>query len=272
MATIKDPAGADSAATTNGLEVDYASPIDTTGTNVHQALVIDVESANSSGGTNTLTGLQVDGVTADAQITEYAINVATGWDRGLNIAGGGAVIVGTFTVDASEIGSSEIANITRTVSIPLAALIDCETAAGAVIGFDTTADTLPDYVVSVQTFLLRWDDTGGSLDEDSEVCGTLSVPNDYSSGGVFVITAKKDANAGATESFNCAVSVDGAALEAVGSVDTSATAATNYTCTPTIAALAANDSLQFYVSVVSATTMDDIVDVLSLQFQYSASQ
>lgn len=272
VATIKDPAAIDAGTTTDSLEVALTTPADTTGTNTHNAIDVAVTVGNATGGTNAINAINITAVTGDAQSTEYGLNVGTGFDRGINVAGGGAVIVGTFTVDTGEIGAAEIANISRTVDIPILALIDCQTAAGAVIGFDTTADALPDYVVSSQTLLLRFDDTGGSEDEESEVCGAFTVPADYASGGVFIIMAKKDAHAGATETIACAVSVNGAALEAEGTVNTSASAATAYTCQPTIAALAAGNSVQFYLEVVSATTMDDVVDFLSIQFSYTATE
>lgn len=195
-------------------------------------------------------------------------------DGAANIAGiltlGSDPVLGTGAASAGE-----VADVVRYVNLPLGTFIDCQTDAGALLGFDTTADTLADYVNSATDgtgFVLRFDDTGSSEDQSSEVCTQLTVPADYVSGGAFRIRALKDAHTAATEVLNCAVSVNGAALEAAGTTTTSASATTSYACTPTIAALAANDSLSFYLSITSDSTMNDLVDIASVAFFYTATQ
>ena len=71
---------ADSATTNDAWEIAFTTPVDTTGTNTHNALTIDLAIGNATGGTNTVRGVQIDAITADAQVTENAINVGTGWD------------------------------------------------------------------------------------------------------------------------------------------------------------------------------------------------
>jgi hypothetical protein len=83
---LKGVAAADAAATTNIAEIAFTSPVDTTGTNTHNGLVIDVEIGNASGGTNAVVGLQIDAITGDAQVTETAINIGSGWDSGITNA------------------------------------------------------------------------------------------------------------------------------------------------------------------------------------------
>lgn len=98
---LKAVATADSAATTNIGEIAFTTPVDTTGTNTHQGLVIDAEIGNASGGTNTVNLLNVDAITGDAQVTLNAINigaltgtaaaekaivVGSGWDTGVDIS------------------------------------------------------------------------------------------------------------------------------------------------------------------------------------------
>lgn len=206
---------------------------------------------------------------------------ATGVANPLEIRNSGGTPVASFDTSgnpsfpAGSLDATEIANVTRRVNVPLGAFFDCQTDAGAAIGFDTTADALADYVNSATDGtgrVIRFDDTGSSEDQSSEICSEISVPADYASGGVFIIRALKDAHTAATEVINCAVSVNGAALEAAGTVTTSASATTNYTCTPTIAALAANDSLSFYLSITSDSTMNDVVDIASVAFSYTATQ
>jgi hypothetical protein len=83
VVTVKDPAGADSAATNEMVEIAGTTPVDTTGTNTHDFLTIDAAIGNSSAGTNVATGLQVDDITGDAQVTENGVNVGSGWDYGV---------------------------------------------------------------------------------------------------------------------------------------------------------------------------------------------
>lgn len=189
--------------------------------------------------------------------------------------------LGTDSVAADEIaanavGAAEIANVTRTISIPLNGFIECETNGGAALTIGTSgADALPDIICSNTDGLgcsLQYDDTGGSPDT-AEACAQFVVPSDYASGGAFIVRATKDAETGAnTEVLNCQVSVNGAALEAAGTVTLSGTASASYTCTPTIAALAAGNSVGFTFFVTSGGTVDDTVDIQSVGFQYTATQ
>jgi hypothetical protein len=100
-----DPAttAADSAATNDTMEIKLDTPVDTTGTNTHNALTIDMDIGNATGGTNAARGIQIDALTGDAQVTtsginigamtgtggsENAIVVGTGWDMGLQSGSG----------------------------------------------------------------------------------------------------------------------------------------------------------------------------------------
>lgn len=77
--------GIDASATGDALEVAFTSPIDTGGTNIHNALTVDLAIGNATGGTNSVVGLQIDSIVEDAQVVETAINVESGWDVGLAI-------------------------------------------------------------------------------------------------------------------------------------------------------------------------------------------
>lgn len=273
--TLADPAAADSAATTNGANVAYTTPADTTGTNLHNGVNVALTIGNASGGTNTISAVNVANVTGDAQSTEYGLNVGTGFDRGINVAGGGAVIVGTVTVDTGEIGAAEVADVTRSVTLPLHSFIECSTDAGTAIGFDTTADALPDFANSSTDglgFTLTFDATGGSPDT-TRVCASITVPPDYVSGGAIVARATKGAETGAnTEVLNCAGSINGAALGTAGTVTVSGTASAAYTCTPTLTSLAAGNSVAITLYITSGGTADDAVNLASVEFQYTATQ
>ncbi len=106
-------AGADSAATNEYTEIAFTSPVDTTSTNTHNALTIDLAIGNATGGTNAVTAIQIDGITGDADVTETAINLGAGWDTGLNITQDTENIglptilstIITFTVAAGDSGT-----------------------------------------------------------------------------------------------------------------------------------------------------------------------
>lgn len=80
---LKGVAGIDAGVTRNIMEIAFTSPADTTGTNVHNALNIDVEVGNASGGTNAVNAIAIDNITGDAQVTETAISIGTGWANGV---------------------------------------------------------------------------------------------------------------------------------------------------------------------------------------------
>jgi|GEM_PF-6050665 len=77
--------GADSGATGDSVEIAFTSPVDTTGSNTHNAVTVDLAIGNATGGTNIVRALQIDSITGDAEVTETAINVEAGWDVGLAV-------------------------------------------------------------------------------------------------------------------------------------------------------------------------------------------
>ena len=85
--TVANVAGADSAATTDLMKVAATSPVDTAGTNSHEALAINWTIGNATGGTNNVRGIALGNVTGDAQVTETGILLGTGYDIGLDAQG-----------------------------------------------------------------------------------------------------------------------------------------------------------------------------------------
>ncbi len=77
--------GIDAGAVGDSVEVAFTSPIDTAGTNTHNAYTVDLAIGNATGGTNNVRGLQIDSITGDAEVTETAINIEAGWDVGLAV-------------------------------------------------------------------------------------------------------------------------------------------------------------------------------------------
>lgn len=218
---------------------------------------LGTDGVSFAGNVDVTSGLDVSGGDLTVGATKFVVNQTSG-------------MITSASVDATSVVDSP-----RSISFPLRSFVECQTDSGADIGFDTTADALPDFVNSATDgtgFTLRFDDVAGTEDQNSEVCNNFTVPPDYASGGHFRVRAVKDAHAGATEVINCAVSVNGGALQTAGTVTTSVLATTSYACTPTIASLAANDSVSYSLSVTSGTTMDDQVDVASVEFVYTATQ
>jgi len=74
--------------TTHLVEIVDSTPVMSDATNTLSALNIDLGIGNSTGGTNSVYGILIDGITADAQNTETAISVGSGWDNDIVTAGG----------------------------------------------------------------------------------------------------------------------------------------------------------------------------------------
>lgn len=106
--------GIDAAATGDSLEIAFTSPVDTTGTNTHNALTIDLAIGNATGGTNVVTGVQIDAITGDAQVTEYGINIGTGFDTA--IQSGGNVVLDDGTTDSPSLTFQDATNETVVIA------------------------------------------------------------------------------------------------------------------------------------------------------------
>ena len=82
--TFTGVADADSAATNESVEIVYTTPIDTTGTNTHNGITLDLAIGNATGGTNNVRGIQIDAITDDPQVVETAINIGDEWDYAID--------------------------------------------------------------------------------------------------------------------------------------------------------------------------------------------
>jgi len=118
---------ANSAATNDYHEIALTTPVDTTGTNTHNALTVDLDIGNATGGTNAARALQIDALTGDAQVSttginignltgtagaETAIVVGTGWDDGL-ILNSPLNIDNTIVIDTTTINEETLKNMAR---------------------------------------------------------------------------------------------------------------------------------------------------------------
>lgn len=94
-----------------------ANPLDITstlaimnGSDDYTAIDLNITNADHTG-SNTIQGLDVSGITGDAQATETAINIGNGWDVGINagnnsITTTGAVSGASFTATASILSTA----------------------------------------------------------------------------------------------------------------------------------------------------------------------
>lgn len=227
---------------------------------------------------DTIDGTELaDTITLDAALVltgAVAVNIGNSLATAVTIATDGTG-TGELVLPAESVAAAEITNLTRTVNIPLRSFIECTTDAGADINFTDGADAFPDFINSATDgtgFTLTFDDTGGSVDT-AYVCNQLVVPDDYASGGAFVFRVTKDAETGAnTELLNVQISNDGGALEAAGTATITTNTVAEYTVTPTIAGLAAGESVSFTVRITSGGTADDTVNIHSVGFEYTAVQ
>lgn len=183
------------------------------------------------------------------------------------------------TIDTAEISDNnvtvdKIPNLTRSVAIPLTTFLDCGGAAPALVGFSSGLDAKPDFANLGEgtRVALIFDATGGSPDQNYKVCSAFAVPLDYASGGVFRVNAAlTSAPSPATEVVNCSA---GRAFQTHGaSGTTTIVASTNaaYTCVPTLTDLGAGEYVDFSLMVTSSGTMDDSVQLNSIEFRYLAT-
>lgn len=190
-------------------------------------------------------------------------------------AGGLTVSAGSVSLPTGSIGIGAIANISRTVSIPLLSFAECTTNAGALLSFTDGTDAHPHLANSSTDglgYTLSFDATGGSVDTDY-VCTQIPVPQDYVDGGVVVVRATKGAETGAnSELITCQISVNGAALTAAGTIATSGTASAAYSCPPTLTDVAAGAALGITLRITSGGTADDAVNFQAVEFRYTATE
>lgn len=141
-----------------------ANPLDITsalgimnGSDDYTAIDVNITNADHTGSNeSTIQGLDISGITGDAQATETAINIGNGWDVGINagnnsinttgqLASGAIVSTSSITSTATgSIGWSIVtgANVACTTTCTSACVVGWNTAAGevAVDCADATAD------------------------------------------------------------------------------------------------------------------------------------
>lgn len=181
------------------------------------------------------------------------------------------------TIETPEIANdavtgAKIADIVRSVPIPLGTFFDCQTGNGAAIDFASGADRVADFgapSTDGSRRVLSFDDDAGLEDQDSEVCSEFIVPPDYVSGGHFRFRAS-GGGVGATEVINCSAGQNSNPHGTVGLAPVGPLAF--YTCTPTFTGLTGGTLIDFFLKITSNGTMDDPVAIFGVEFRYTASQ
>lgn len=119
---------ADSATTNKGVAVAYTAPVDTTGTNTHNAFDAALTISNATGGTNKVNAFNVGNVTGDAQVdvtglrigtgttlgTSNGIVIGSGWDAGLTTA---SPVLNTYAAGADSAATNNSSQIAFTYPV-----------------------------------------------------------------------------------------------------------------------------------------------------------
>lgn len=155
--------------TTRLLEILDTTPVMSDNTNSMIGLNIDLGIGNSTGGTNSVYGVYVDGITADAENTETAVGIGSGWDAGIDAGTNTIVNIGNAGTDFDSNGG-----LTTAVTVTI-------TSGGLDItdGDITLAD---DFIIEAQTAISVTDGstitptgTYQQLESAAEVTGTLTT-------------------------------------------------------------------------------------------------
>lgn len=152
---LKAVATADSGATNNIVEIAMTTPVDTTGTNTHNALNIDVEIGNASGGTNAVRAIAIDAITGDAQVTETAIYIGSGWDVGIAVdaigesTSGNGVIIDGLTIKDGIVGVIQAITGDGAITIQNASVFLSKGSAAAITLAAPTAGTHDGIIIRV---------------------------------------------------------------------------------------------------------------------------
>jgi hypothetical protein len=223
---------------------------------VGSADIIDAEVTNSD--------LATDSV-GSGKITDRSVknaDLAIGASSSNTIADGG-------------IQGVDVKNLTRTVNLPLGSFQDVgglQSDAGQAIDFDSSNSAFsPDFALVNSDLVIAYDDDSGQED-DLRIGSNFSVPQDYASGGSFVLRLSKDGHAGFDETFACAVSVNGGATSNFVLGYTTTAANTAYTLTPPATYAAGNSVGVHCLSSGALGDADDTVYFHSVEFRYTADQ
>jgi hypothetical protein len=187
-------------------------------------------------------------------------------------------------VAPDSVGAAGIQNPTRSVNLPIQSFVNGTD--GAPFDFAASDGTSPDFLVDGPgAVVLEWDDDtdgGGANTGDTDYAMiSLTVPQDYASGGTFAFRASKaSSTASVDELLWCSVMLNGGPVGSTGVSLFLAQGSTSYTCTPDPPngpAFAPGASVNLRVKAGDNTfpgggTFDDPVRLHSAEFRYTAAQ
>jgi hypothetical protein len=180
-------------------------------------------------------------------------------------------------IDDETVTGADIDNTLRTISVPMSSFTDCNSSTGGFLAFTDANDAKPHFQTGQEDpVYLRFDDDA-TPDEDYSVCSSFMVPPDYLSGSTVRVRQRKDIDQTVfpanLETLTCHLTVD----RATGSPGTtglpgaggpflrSCLAGVSGTIDP-------GDAVGISIQITASGTVDDPVDIDSVQFLYTAQQ
>lgn len=188
---------------------------------------------------------------------------------------------GEVVLPGSSVSASEIADITRSITLPLGSFVD----AANELPLDVSgADSEPDFDILNDGLVIEFDDTSGSVDVN-HISTTFVVPQAYASAGSIVMIVAQDAATGTNiEAMNIGTLEQGTSGAPDATVSTFvATNLTNSTNLQSVSFALTTGGVNPTLTLAAGTTVqlrlrqdiasaDDIVRIFSVEFQYTATE
>jgi hypothetical protein len=190
-------------------------------------------------------------------------------------------------IDDEAVTAADIGNRTRAVSLPMSSFTDCNSSTGGFLSFtDVANDAKPHFATGQEdpvriVFDAVSPPSGGTPpDEDYSVCSSFMVPSDYVSGSTVRVRQLKDVDSTGVpanaEQLACHLTVGAFNTGTEGTVSLSGATntATGFlrSCNAPIpgGSLDPGDPAGVSIQIKSGGTMDDAVEILSVEWRYTA--
>jgi len=168
----------------------FTTPVWTTGTHTLVGMQISPTIGNATGGTNTFTAFAIGNITGDAQVTETAFSIGTGYDTGftcgspVTFTGGLSLSGGVINLNASSNYAVNICTGTSTGAVSIGGTAGNTIAVGT---DDTVADD-----IDIGSDKDDVDIEGEDITLDTADDGDVTVADDWtftmeSAGGIFAV-------------------------------------------------------------------------------------
>lgn len=211
------------------------------------------------------TPLVFEGLTSDGLESTIAIADPTA-DRTITLPNAS----GEVSLLGQTISASEITNLSRTVSLPIPAFLNCSD--NEAIGFSSGDDDDPDFATS--RLYIEWD-VDATPDNDY-VCTSFVVPPDISgTGGILRLSSEVGAahnNDWGIDCDRCRAGNSGClacAASGGSNCDSTGAAGEIYSCDITLAGLLSGDAIELFIQRAGGS---DPMRLYSVEFTYTATQ